>query len=182
MRRYWSILIVLALSGLVHAATTTPSSTVASTTQPIPTAVVVLEGVIDDYSRDSLFKRFDKAKADGAQTIILKLNTPGGLVSAAMDITRMLRGQTDIRTIAFVDHKAYSAGIMIGLAADELVMAPNSFIGDSAPIMMTSDGGLQSLGETERAKAESPILADFYSSAVRNGYDPLLTASMVTAK
>src|SRR5687768_4564393 len=115
MWRTCSILILLAMSGLARAATTSPATTPApikfttttsSATQPVRAAVVVLEGVIDEYSRDSLFKRFDKAKADGAQTIILKLNTPGGLVSAAMDITRMLRGQSDVKTIAFVHHQA----------------------------------------------------------------------------
>ncbi|HYO10772.1 MAG TPA: hypothetical protein VER17_17545 [Tepidisphaeraceae bacterium] len=147
-----------------------------------PAAVVTLEGVVDDFSRDSLFKRFREAKAAGAKTIILKLDTPGGLVSAAMDITRFLRSQDDVRTVAYVDGMALSAGIMIGLACDELVMAPDSKIGDSAPIMMTSNRDLATLGETERAKVESPILSDFYASSVRNGYDPLLTAAMVTMK
>jgi membrane-bound serine protease (ClpP class) len=135
--------------------------------------------VVDDYSRDMLFKRFNAARAAGAKTIILALDTPGGLVTAALDISRFLRSQNDVHTVAFVNGKALSAGIMIGLAADELVMAPASLIGDSAPIAMRGDGQLHSLGETERAKIESPILADFYASAVRNGYDPLLTAAMV---
>jgi membrane-bound serine protease (ClpP class) len=76
---------------------------------------------------------------------------------------------------------ALSAGIMIGMAADEIVMQPGSMIGDSAPIALGSDGrGMQTLGETERAKAESPILADFRDSAARNGYDPLLAEAMVS--
>jgi membrane-bound serine protease (ClpP class) len=145
-----------------------------------PASVIVFDGVVDDYSRDMLFKRWAQAKAGGAGTIILELTTPGGLVTSGLDISRFLRGQTDVHTIAFVQGRALSAGIMIGLACDELVMAPQSLIGDSAPISMSSDGGLRTLGETERAKAESPILADFYASAVRNGYDPLLTSAMVT--
>ena len=40
--------------------------------------------------------------------------------------------------------------------------------------------GLESLGKTERAKAESPILQEFRDSAARNGYDPLLARAMVT--
>src|SRR4029079_6889954 len=108
-------------------------------------AVVTLQGIVDDYSRDALFKHFDQARAGGAKGIILKLNTPGGLVSAGLDISRFLKQQTDLHVIALVHEKAYSAGIMIGLACNELVMEPGSYIGDSAPIVMDSSGGLQTL-------------------------------------
>ncbi len=152
----------------------------ARTGAPTPAAVIVFKGEVDDYSRDALFKRFDQAKAAGAKVIILKLNTPGGLVSAGLDISAFLRKQKDVHVVAYVNRYALSAGIMIGLACDELVMEPETKVGDSAPIAISSSGDLQSLGETERAKMESPILADFYASSVRNGYDPLLTSSMVT--
>ncbi|MEA2710352.1 MAG: hypothetical protein QOF78_2953 [Phycisphaerales bacterium] len=142
-------------------------------------AVIVIDGVIDTHTRDTLVRRFGAAKAAGAKTIIIKLNTPGGLVSPALDISSFLRGQGDVHTIAFVEARALSAGIMIGLACDELYMSPGSLIGDSAPIAISPSGGMESLGKTERAKAESPILADFYASAVQNGYDPLLTSAMV---
>ena len=186
--RRWLIACVALAALLVHgsfaasAPTTTPTSApaAAATTQPTRAAVVLLKGVIDEYSQEMLIQRIERAKAEGAKTVILQLNTPGGLVSAAEAITSYLREQHTIRTVAFVDHKALSAGIMIGLSCDELVMAPSSLIGDCAPIMMTSSGDLQSLGAAERAKAESPILADFYASSIRNGYDPLLTQSMVT--
>ena len=162
--------------------TTAPAPALASpaTTQSTPAAVVVLKGRIDEYSQETLLKRIDQAKAAGAKTIILELDTPGGLVLAAQQITGYLREQKEIHTVAFVNHRALSAGIMIGLSCDELVMSPGSFIGDCAPIMMSDDDKLQTVGATERAKMESPILADFYASSVRNGYDPLLTASMVT--
>jgi membrane-bound serine protease (ClpP class) len=47
---------------------------------------------------------------------------------------------------------------------------------------MRSDGGLETLGEAERAKSESPILSEFRDSAFRNGYDPLLAEAMVSVK
>lgn len=163
-------------------AATTQATTTQATTAPLgnSAAVVVLSGRIDDYTKDSVIKRMDRAKAEGAKTIILELNTPGGQVTSALDITRYLRSQTDVRTVAYVEKMALSAGIMIGLACDELVMSPGAIIGDSAPIMLSSDGGVAKLEGTERAKMESPVLADFYESSMRNGYDPLLTASMVT--
>src|SRR6266480_4812955 len=143
-------------------------------------AVVVLKGEIDNYSRDTLFRRFDEARAIGAKTVILQIDTYGGLVSAALEISHFLKQQTDLHTVAFIQNKAYSAGALIALACDEIVMQPQSVIGDCAPIMYRSDGTLDSLAPTERAKAESPILADFRDSAQRNGYDPLLAEAMVS--
>src|SRR3954464_1452501 len=90
------------------------------TTQPTPhkAAVVVLEGPIDDYSRDMLFKRFADARAVGADTIILRIDTYGGLVTAGLDISRFIKAQSDLHTIAFVHGKAISAGAMIAMACD----------------------------------------------------------------
>jgi membrane-bound serine protease (ClpP class) len=143
-------------------------------------AVVELSGTIDNFSRDSLVRRFDRARQIGADTVIVEINTYGGLASAGLDISRFLKRQDDLHTIALVNDNALSAGAMIALACDEIVMAPGAQLGDCAPIAMTARGEIETLGSAERAKAESPILADFYDSAVRNGYDPLLAQSMVS--
>ena len=93
-------------------------------------------------------------------------------MGAALEMSRFLKREgQNVHTIAYVDPMAYSAGSMISLACREIVMSPGAMMGDCAPIMMSSSGDLQSLGATERAKAESPILADFYTSSIRNGYD-----------
>ncbi|HSI37395.1 MAG TPA: hypothetical protein VK986_27650, partial [Tepidisphaeraceae bacterium] len=143
---------------------------------PTPVAVVELKGTIDDYSYEQFVKRFEKAKASGAKVIVVNLNTYGGLVTAGLDTSRFLKSQTGVRTVAFVGDKAISAGAMIALACDEIVMAPYALLGDCAPIL---PGG-ESLGGTEREKQESPIRKDFEASAARNGYDPVLVTSMVT--
>jgi membrane-bound serine protease (ClpP class) len=169
-------ILMIAVGGL-FAQSTAPAAEASSDNKA---AVIVIDGVIDAYTHDTLVRRFRDARAAGAKTVIIKLNTPGGLVSPALDISSFIRGQSDVRTIAFVQNRALSAGIMIGLSCDELAMSPGSLIGDSAPILMGPGGGVESLGRTERAKAESPILADFYASATKNGYDPLLTGAMVT--
>ena len=174
---------ILALTCTVRAAA--PSTTVAERKiDSTPAAVVVLEGPIDNYNRDNFIKRFNNARATGAKTIIIDLDTYGGLVTAGLDLSRYLKSQSDVHTIAFVgsNSKAISAGAMIALACDEIAMAPGALLGDCAPIAMKSDGGVETLGDTERAKSESPILADFRDSAQRNGYNPLLVSSMVSVK
>ncbi|HWB54703.1 MAG TPA: hypothetical protein VG722_10940, partial [Tepidisphaeraceae bacterium] len=164
------IALVLQLASLARAA--------APTTQPSPTAVITLNGEIDNYARDILFRHFAEAKAMGAKTVILELDTPGGLVTSALNIAQFLRAQDDLYIIAYVHHEAYSGGSMVALACNEIDMEPGAALGDCAPIIF-SPAGVQSMGETERAKEESPVLSDFYASAQRNGYDPLLVSTMV---
>src|SRR6266550_1881295 len=104
---------ILAVVGIVSAVLLSRISFAQSapaSTQPTPAAVVVLKGEIDDFNRDELFKRFATARASGARTVILKIDTYGGLVSAGLDISRFIKQQDDLHTIAFVHNKAISAG------------------------------------------------------------------------
>ncbi len=140
--------------------------------------VIILDGDVDDSMRDGLKRRFNEAETLGADTIILQINTYGGLVTSALDISRFIK-RSDLNVIALIDDKALSAGCMIALACDEIVMEPASLIGDCGVIAMNSGGGLQELGDTERAKAESPVLAEFDDSARRNGYSTRLAESFV---
>ncbi len=141
--------------------------------------VVTIKDAIDDVTFRSLTRRVDEARKLGASTVILELDTPGGMVTSALDICNYLKNLTDMKTVAWVHPAAYSAGAMIAVSCDEIVMSSSSRVGDCAPIMLSPTDGLQSLGETERAKAESPILAEFRDAAHRHGYDPLLCESMV---
>jgi membrane-bound serine protease (ClpP class) len=142
-------------------------------------AVVMLNGEIDDFVRDSIYRGVTEARADGAHTVILEINTYGGLLTSGLDISRFLKRQNDLHIIAFVHDKAISAGALVAMACDEVVTDPSGVLGDCAPIVFNTDGTLHDMAPTERAKAESPVLADFRDSAERNGYDPRLTEAMV---
>lgn len=142
-------------------------------------AVIRLSGEVDDYSRDMLFRRFHQAQAQGAKVVILEIDTYGGLVTSGMDISRFLRGQNGVHTIAFVDNKAISAGAMIAMACNEIVMTPGAVLGDCAPIVLDRTGSMTPLPAAERAKIQSPILEDFEESARRNGYSVAVADAMV---
>src|SRR5712671_5038276 len=62
----------------------------------------------------------------------LVLHTPGGLVLAAMQIARAVRGHKSKVTV-FVPHYAMSGGTLIALAADEIVMSRHSVLGPIDP-------------------------------------------------
>jgi len=127
-------------------------------------AVIPVEGMIYDFTLESLKRRVDRAKADGASILVIELHTNGGLVDAGLAINRYLR-QQPLPTIAWVNDKAYSAGILMGAGCDELIMAPAAATGDSAPIKPG-----QNLAPAERAKQLSPILNAYEASAGDNGY------------
>ena len=145
-------------------------------------AVVPIEGEINDIVRDSVSRRLDEARKLGAGTVIFEMNTPGGAVSSALEICRLIKGLPDeVRTVAWVKPEAYSAGAMISVACDRIYMSDHGVIGDCAPIMLTPEGVSAPEG-TVRAKVESPILQEFRDSAQRNGYDPLLCRAMVVTE
>lgn len=170
----------LSLLSILFALTGLDAQTTAPATQPASTAVVELSGTIDDYSARSVMRRIELSREHGAKNIILQINTWGGQVTSALEISQFLKRQTDLHIVALVTDKAISAGAMIAVACDEIVMQPGSRIGDCAPIALREDGRLEPLPAAERAKVESPILADFRESARRNGYDPLVTEAMVS--
>src|ERR1700694_5858976 len=62
----------------------------------------------------------------------LVLHTPGGLVLAALQIARAVRGHKGKVTV-FVPHYAMSGGTLIALAADEIVMSLHAVLGPIDP-------------------------------------------------
>jgi len=149
---------------------------------PTKAVVIPIEGAINDVLARSIERRLDEAKADGVNLVIFEMDTPGGLVTSALDIAKMIKKlpAQGIRTVAWVNDQAYSAGALISVAAQEILMSTGASIGDCAPIMVSPVGGLESLGDAERAKAESPILQEFRDSAIRNDYDMMLCQAMVS--
>src|SRR6195256_1336 len=79
------------------------------------------------------------------------LHTPGGLVVAALQIARAIRGHKAKVTV-FVPHYAMSGGTLIALAADEIVMCPHSVLGPIDPQL--GDSPAASL---IKVKEEKPI-------------------------
>lgn len=151
--------------------------------RPGGAVVIPIRGDISDIMKGSIERRLAQAQADGATTVIFEIDTPGGLVTSALAICQLIKNLPgDVRSVAWVHPRAYSAGAMIALSCNEMFMSKRSSIGACAPIMVNPAGGLEEMPAAERAKMESPILEEFRDSAVRNGYDPLLASAMVSTK
>lgn len=142
-------------------------------------AVVPLRGAIDDVTAESVDRRVQLALDEGAQAIVLELDTPGGDLMSTLRICDAVKSRLPANTVAWVHPHAYSAGAIIALSAREIVMSPSAAMGDAAPVQAVPGLGMLPLPAAERAKVESPVVAEVVDSARRRGYDERLVASFV---
>ncbi len=71
--------------------------------------------------QSALARVLDEATQAGAAAVILEIDTFGGRVDAAVQIRDTLLN-AKVHTVAFVNKRAISAGALIGLSAQTLVM------------------------------------------------------------
>jgi membrane-bound serine protease (ClpP class) len=145
-----------------------------------PRSVVYLapiEGIIDLGLAPFIQRVLDEAAAAGAAAVILEINTFGGRVDAAVLIRDALLGSR-IRTVAFVNKRAISAGALISLAAERIVMADGGTIGAATPVELGAPGGpAQPVAE----KTVSYMRKEFRATAESRKRPPLLAEAMVDA-
>jgi membrane-bound serine protease (ClpP class) len=146
----------------------------------VPTAkaaVIPCKGLVDEALFESIKRRSQTAMAAGADYLIYEIGTYGGLVDAADSIAKyfiqIVGGRA--RTVAYVTTEAISAGALISVSCNDIIMRKSTTIGDCAPI--TLGGKLEGV---EREKAESFVRAAFQRAAEANGYPELLLKAMVT--
>lgn len=81
----------------------------------------------------------NNAQEEGADLIIIEIDTPGGELSATLEIKNTILS-LKTPTVCFVNRNAISAGSLIAISCDKLVMAPGSVIGAATPVMMGQEG------------------------------------------
>jgi len=144
-------------------------------------AVLTVHGEIDQVTLSSLERRMKKAVADGADAVVIDLDTPGGDAFVTLYICNLLkdRNDTPANVVAWVHPEAYSAGTFLALACREIIVAPNASFGDAAPIQAAA-GFLMSVPPAERAKLEAPFLGEVVDSARRHHYDEKLVQAFIS--
>jgi len=172
-------LTILALQMLALAQQAASDSSQAMTIVPAyrhaeKVVVITIEGPIDGVTSRSVERRMQYATDMGAEAVVFDINTPGGQVVAALEICQLIKSSPIPLKVAWVHSQAYSAGTIISLACDEIVMATYADLGDCAPIRPFGN-----LSPAERAKIESPLLAEAVDSARRHGYDEKLAMSFI---
>jgi len=129
--------------------------------------VVPLRGEISPSLLMFLRRTEKAAESSGASAIIFEMDTYGGRLDSAAEITNVLNRAT-IPTYTFINSNAGSAGSLIALATQHIYMAAVSAIGAAAPVLPTGED----LPLTEREKTISYWTALIRSSAIKNGHNP----------
>jgi membrane-bound serine protease (ClpP class) len=106
-----------------------------------------VDGAIGPATASYISRSVDEAKSQGAQCLIIQLNTPGGLLDSTRVIVQKLLGAS-IPVVVYVaptGATAASAGCFITLAANVAAMAPATTIGAAHPVALGGmPGGDQS--------------------------------------
>ncbi len=142
-------------------------------------AIITIEGPIDKITSYSFQRRLAIAERNGADAIVIDLNTPGGEVGAVLEITDAIRNSTITNSVAWVNPKAYSGGAIIALACKEIITAKSVAMGDALPIGIGALGQLLKMPEAERQKITAPLLAEVVSSARMRGWDEFVVQGFV---
>ena len=129
--------------------------------------VVPLRGEISPSLLMFLRRAEKVAESNGASAIIFEMNTYGGRLDSAEEISSALNRAT-IPTYTFINSNAGSAGALIALATQHIYMAPVSAIGAAAPMLPTGED----LPLTAREKTISYWSALIRGSALKNGHNP----------
>lgn len=107
-----------------------------STAEPTKVMVVPIRSQIAKPELYILRRGIRQAMENGADTLILDMETPGGSVAVTLEMMEAL-DRFEGRTITYVNREAISAGAIIASVTDEIHFAPGGVIGAAEMIMGT---------------------------------------------
>ncbi len=115
----------------------------------------------------------ERAEELGADLLVISLSTPGGYLDAALRCRDLLL-DAPLRTVAYVDREALSAGALIAISCERIYFAPGGAMGAATPVYFER-------GRMEEApeKVISAVREIFRATAEARGRDPHVAAAMV---
>ncbi|HEY2842653.1 MAG TPA: nodulation protein NfeD, partial [Bryobacteraceae bacterium] len=138
--------------------------------------VVDIDGVIHPITVAILTHALDQAASQDAAAVLLRLNTPGGLLDATRQVNEKIVA-SGVPVIAYVTPsggRAASAGFFILEASDVAAMAPGTNTGASSPVALTG-----TMDETMRHKVENDASAWLRSTVEKRGRNVALAETTI---
>lgn len=129
-----------------------------------------IEGDIDLGLAPYVKRIVEEANSNSAEAIIFRINTFGGRVDAATQIKDAILN-SNVLTIAFVDKRAISAGSLIALSCQKIVMVPGASMGATTVVDQS--------GTKQSEKAQSYMRSEMRATAESNGRRTDLAEAMV---
>jgi membrane-bound serine protease (ClpP class) len=145
----------------------------------VPTVVQIdLDDIVHPVSASYVSEGIKHAKDIGAQAVILRLDTPGGLADSMREVVETILS-SPVPVITWVGPngaRAASAGFFILLAGDVAVMAPGTNAGAAHPVTATG----QKIEDVMEKKIVSDASAYIRSYTAKRGHNAQLAESAVT--
>jgi membrane-bound serine protease (ClpP class) len=145
----------------------------------VPTVVQIdLNDIVHPVSASYVSEGIKHAKDIGAQAVILRLDTPGGLADSMREVVETILS-SPVPVITWVGPngaRAASAGFFILLAGDVAVMAPGTNAGAAHPVTATG----QKIEDVMEKKIVSDASAYIRSYTAKRGRNAQLAESAVT--
>ena len=167
--------LLLGAAGAAHAAGPTPAATDYGTV-----GYVEIDDIIDRFSDRYLARVIEQAEAEDVDTLLVRIDTDGGEVHHARTMfKRILDLEADgIRTVAFIDFRAISAGALIAYAHEELYLSETASIGDIGVVFQSPEGEIKYAPE----KFETVVRTLLTQAAEQRGWNRGMLLKMTAHK
>ncbi|KAF0152484.1 MAG: YqeZ [Ignavibacteria bacterium] len=129
-----------------------------------------IEGDIDLGLAPYVKRVVKEAESSSAKAIIFKINTFGGRVDAATQIKDAILN-SKVKTIAFIDKRAISAGALIALSCEKIVMVPGASMGAATVVDQE--------GKRQAEKYQSYMRSEMRATAEKTGRRTDIAQAMV---
>lgn len=134
---------------------------------PAPHVIAVsIDGEISPITVEIVGNAIDQAQKENAAMLLVRINTPGGLLDATREIIQKLDAST-VPVVTYVEPsgaRAASAGFFVLEAGDIAAMAPGTNAGASSPVLLVGQ-----MDQVMRNKVENDAAAMLRSMMSRRG-------------
>ena len=139
-----------------------------------------IDDVIDRFQDRYLVRVIEDARAAGVDTLLVRIDTDGGEVHYARTMFKRILDleAAGIRTVAFVDFRAISAGALIAYAHEEVYLAETASIGDIGVVFQSPEGEIKYAPE----KIETVVRTLLAQAAEQRGWSRGLLLKMTAHK
>ena len=139
--------------------------------------VIQIKGAIDRRLAESVDRQV-RAAGPGCTAVIFEIDSPGGRLDVASDMSRTIGGLAPVRTIAFVSGWALGSAALVAMSTDSIYMSRRAVIGGAPLVIPGADGRPVKLPPSVEEKFRSLARAEFRAAADAKGH-PIAVAEAI---
>ena len=167
--------IILAVAFAAYAQNPTRAATAYGTV-----GYVEIDDIIDRFQDRYLARVIELARAENIDTLLVRIDTDGGEVLHARTMFKRILDleAAGIRTVAFIDFRAISAGALIAYAHEEVYLSETASIGDIGVVFQSPEGEIKYAPE----KFETVVRTLLAQAAEQRGWNRGMLLKMTAHK